>query len=213
MAEADRIGGGIGRLTDVERHIMLAAESGKVATLGDLGGMDVIASEAERLRRSPLLPELARTFTASASQSSSGSESGHDALAKILMEGLIAAESAFAFSETLDVLLDSEDALGNLGEQISGICLARVAQRREHPGMAGIAIECALRVALGGWVPEFDLLGTLVRLREPESHLFSRSAPRYCPPSLQPCQGRRGSRRCAAHDHSGGDARGPATVC
>ena len=99
-----------------------------------------------------------------------------DVLARVVLDGLNVAESVLAFTETLEVLLGSSDALERIAEQLNTACLSRVAQRREQPALAGSALEGALRVVLGGWVPEYDVLGVLVRLHEPESHLFSRPA-------------------------------------
>jgi len=163
-------------LTEVEQRIIRAIGDGRVATLENLGGVEAISNEAEQLSRSPLLPEIARIFTSEEFFQSETSGDGHDFVARILIDGLNKVSSPLAFAETLDVLLDSEYALDDLADQINEACLARVAQRRGHPAAAGFAIEGALRIALGGWVPEFDLLGVLVRIREPESHLFSRPA-------------------------------------
>ena len=164
--------------SDIERHLMRAAADGRTATLAELGGSKAMTIEADRLSRSPLLPELARIFVAAGPDAADGVDRGDglESLARIVLDGLNVAESPLAFTETLDVVLDSESVLKHLGEQVSAACLARVLQRRKYPALAGAALEGALRLVLGGWVPEYDLLGVLVRLRGPESHLFSRPA-------------------------------------
>ena len=164
--------------SDIERHLMRAAADGRTATLAELGGSKAMTIEADRLSRSPLLPELARIFVAAGPDAADGVDRGDglESLARIVLDGLNVAESPLAFTETLDVVLDSESVLKHLGEQVSAACLARVLQRRKYPALAGAALEGALRLVLGGWVPQYDLLGVLVRLRGPESHLFSRPA-------------------------------------
>lgn len=162
-------------VSEIERRLMDAAAADSAATLAELGGREAVTVAGARLSRSALLPELARTLVITASEAVSNNEN-LDVLSHVVLDGLNAAESALAFAETLDVVLDSSNVLKLIAEQLNAACLSRVAQRREQPAVAGFALEGALRIVLGGWVPEYDVLGVLVRLREPESHLFSRPA-------------------------------------
>lgn len=181
MARPSRDGhdnaGGTRNVSGIELRIMDATASNGTATLADLGGREAVTLEADTLSRSALLPELARTFVITASGAvGNAPHDDLDVLAHVVLEGLNVAESVLAFAETLDVLLDSSHVLKLIAEQLNTACLSRVAQRREHPALAGFALEGALRIVLGGWVPEYDVLSALVRLHEPESHLFSRPA-------------------------------------
>lgn len=180
-ASADLAGG---VFSDLERVLSEAAMDGRYATLAELGGIEVLRREAPYLVRSPMLPELARSLVqavtegnASDSDDCSGNAAPDvGAVIDLLLEGLRDTTSLLAFDETLEVLLASGEVLGRHAEALNRVCLVRTDDRREQPALAGTALEGALRMALGGWVPEYDVLGVLVRIDGPQSHLFARRA-------------------------------------
>jgi hypothetical protein len=161
-------------LSSVEAALWDAAENDRIAHLAELGGWEAVASCASTLAGSPLLPELARSLLAGWEQLPNPS-----AAVGLLVDGLERTLRPAAFAETAELLLDAPTVLHVCAQMVHDTCLRRVHRRTlSDAELAGAALEAALRLALGGWVAEFDILSVLVRLDRPQPFPFARHAVR-----------------------------------
>jgi len=126
-------------INPLEAKIFAALEAGQGLTLADLGGVDVLASSAQALGASPLMPELLSPMLSHWRQ---GTSTDRITMKAALQDLLEAATIDFALMEAVDAL----DAYRPLPDEADEACftifLVKAGQTKN--GMSGLARGAAL---------------------------------------------------------------------
>jgi hypothetical protein len=159
----------------VQTALVEASQTGQTPILDDLGVVEEVSREVVGLAESPLAPLAAAALAAAIKRAPNAWESTVAAFAEQLNDQV----SILALADTLDELLETPEAARTSARQLHDALLANHQETvRQHPHLAAVRLEGALRVALARAVPPYLVLDRLANFDQDDPDEFLEILPR-----------------------------------